>query len=83
VSAIGTIVRLPSICPACCRSDTAVTCAGDERHPAALRCRRCGARRGWMSEATHSFIAEVIRNFGTITDPVAIRIGEDATSVAK
>jgi len=70
----GVIVRPPGRCQRC-GAELATIDAGTAPHAAALRCQACFALRGWLSDATLGFVADVIRRFGTQTTPIIIRRG--------
>jgi hypothetical protein len=78
MSIAGLPVELPIPCRRCRRSFIATISM--EQNPASLRCIKCAAHPGYVSEISYDFIAEIIKNFGPITSPIAMRLG--ATSDA-
>ena len=80
-SIIGLTVEMPTPCHLrSCGCMTVKVHAGGAH--GVVRCTRCAAYRGTVSKMSRDFLAEIIRVFGTITEPGAIRLG--ATSdVAK
>jgi hypothetical protein len=72
VSITGVRVELPTTCSTCRRSLIAII---DGQNPASLRCDKCAAHRGYVPEVSHGFFSEIIRNFGMLTEPAALRLG--------
>ena len=70
-SMLGLPVRLPDLCR--CGDDTVVIEAGRAMHEAGLRC-ACGRHRGWVSQVSFEFIAEIVRLHGRPTQPIEIRV---------
>ena len=58
-SAHGLTVELPTPCRTCRRSFMATICVGNDRHPASVRCDKCAAHRGYVSDISHRFIIEL------------------------
>jgi hypothetical protein len=83
MSITGLTVELPTPCRTCRRSFIATIGMGNDQHPASVRCKACNVHRGWMSHETHNFIVEIIKNFGILTSPIAMRLGEEAASAAE
>jgi hypothetical protein len=75
----GVRIELPTLCRTC-RRGLIATIMDDGQGPASLLCDRCGAHRGHVSDISHGFFAEIIRNFTMPTEPAALRLG--ASSIA-
>jgi hypothetical protein len=69
----GLVVELSDLCR--CGSALAVI-GSSEAHLPSLHCRACNAHRGRISRSTHSFITEIINEFGRPTAPIKIRRSE-------
>ena len=68
---IGLVVDLQQQCK--CGAYVVVVGAGKGPHLASLRCEACDEHRGWLSQQTHSFISETIKQFGRPTEPIKVR----------
>jgi hypothetical protein len=67
---VGLAITLLEQCPRCNGHD-AVIGAGHGPHKASIMC-VCGRHLGWMSEATFTFIAETVRQFGRPSEPISV-----------
>jgi hypothetical protein len=67
---VGLAITLPEQCPRCNGHD-AVIGTGRGPHKASIMC-VCGRHLGWMSVPTFNFIAETIRQFGRLSEPICV-----------
>jgi hypothetical protein len=74
MSITGVKIEMPTLCSAC-RRGLIANIKDDGQTPASLRCDLCGAHRGHVSEVSHGFFSEIIRNFTMPTEPAALRLG--------
>jgi hypothetical protein len=70
---VGTVVDLPDACR--CGQTFALIGAGTGPHAAYLQCESCHRHRGWVSQSTYKFLAEILQKFGCPTTPIKVRRG--------
>jgi hypothetical protein len=81
-SLIGLAVRMAGH-RCSCGSRLAVIAVGAGPHGASLECSRCECFRGRLPQAAHTFLAEIVRNFGRPTVPIRMGRGSHSTSLSK
>ena len=74
ISVAGVKIDMPTTCRTC-RHGLVATIVDNEQAPASLRCDRCGAHRGRVSDVSRDFFSEIIRIYGMPTEAAAFRLG--------
>jgi hypothetical protein len=78
---VGLAIKVHEPCPRCRGHDASIG-NGRGPHKASIMC-VCGRHLGWMSIATFDFVAEIVRLFGRLDQPISVRKPSATTAEAK